>query len=241
MKRIVDPQTGRKRYDLVGERFGRWTVLECTGRAYPQTIWKCQCDCGTIKDGVLYGALVNGGSSSCGCLRSELLKEAVTTHGRSKTKVYRAWQQAKSRCFDKSRRCWKSYGGRGIGMHEPWINDFEAFAAYVDTLGEPPWGAKFDRIDNDKNYEPRNVRWVDDFVSNRNRRGVKFREWKGDIRTLTEIAELENVDYHILRRRIVWPKSDIQIAIDFARKHGKGYVERAKGARPRTEKDAKDI
>lgn len=117
-------------------------------------------------------------------------------------------------------------------MYEPWINDFEAFATYVDTLGEPPWGAKFDRIDNDGNYEPGNVRWVDDFVSSRNRRRTKWFQWKGDIRTLTDIALMENVAYCSFRNKIYIMGMTVEDAVKDCQNRGLTYKERSKQKRP---------
>ena len=60
--------------DIVGQKFGRLTVLEATdsrncGRS---VIWKCSCSCSPGK--IHYAATVNlisGSVSSCGCLRKE--------------------------------------------------------------------------------------------------------------------------------------------------------------------------
>jgi hypothetical protein len=61
--------------NLTGKRFGRWTVLSHvpTGRKGSST-WRCQCDCGRIKQNVFYTALTTGKSLSCGCLRTDLLR-----------------------------------------------------------------------------------------------------------------------------------------------------------------------
>jgi hypothetical protein len=47
---------------LVGQRFGRWTVLDMA----PAYRYWCQCDCGTKRE-VLSKSLKNGNSTSCGC------------------------------------------------------------------------------------------------------------------------------------------------------------------------------
>ena len=66
--------------DLSGKKFGRWTVIEFSGRKMcggkPKILWKCICDCGTIK--YIGGpTLRRGESKSCGCLRVDYGKTAT--------------------------------------------------------------------------------------------------------------------------------------------------------------------
>lgn len=61
----------RKKIDVsIGQRFGRWTVLEDLGGAHYRKLL-CQCDCGTLR-AVRLSHLRDGGSLSCGCLSTEL-------------------------------------------------------------------------------------------------------------------------------------------------------------------------
>lgn len=55
------------RYDLTGQQFGRWTVLQ----RVPGNMWHCRCACGVEKS-VYGGSLRNGLSRSCGCLNIEV-------------------------------------------------------------------------------------------------------------------------------------------------------------------------
>lgn len=57
--------------DLVGQRFGKLTVLERAGsNQHKAALWLCQCDCGTQKI-IPSTALLKGESNSCGCLKSK--------------------------------------------------------------------------------------------------------------------------------------------------------------------------
>ena len=62
------------RIDITGQRFNRYLVLGFSyiknGRAY----WKCQCDCGIIKD-IRGTSLRNGNTQSCGCFCREKSSE----------------------------------------------------------------------------------------------------------------------------------------------------------------------
>ena len=63
----------------------------------------------------------------------------------------------KNRCTNPKNVSWERYGGRGIKIHEEWVDDFQAF---YDYMGPRDIKESIDRIDNDGNYEPGNVRWV---------------------------------------------------------------------------------
>lgn len=89
-------------------------------------------------------------------------------HGRSQTPEYRCWQQLKARCLNLNHRAYPNYGGRGITVHPDWVNDFEAFLAYVGP--RPSSKHSLDRVDVDGNYEPGNVRWATWRTQAKNRR-----------------------------------------------------------------------
>lgn len=58
-----------KRFDLVGQTFGRLTVLRFTAVRNKNSYWECRCECGNITE-ILAGNLSQGFSRSCGCLRN---------------------------------------------------------------------------------------------------------------------------------------------------------------------------
>lgn len=100
--------------------------------------------------------VVHGSTKSCGCLNIANLR-ARGTHKLSNSKVYSAWQGMKERCKpDGKDRV--HYHDRGVNVCKSWQDSFEAFYSHV---GEPPTSEHtLDRIDNDKGYEPGNVRWA---------------------------------------------------------------------------------
>ena len=64
-----------------------------------------------------------------------------------------------ARCFNPAGAAWKNYGGRGITVHEPWVRDPAQFIRYLAGLpGFSDPALTLDRIDNDKGYEPGNLR-----------------------------------------------------------------------------------
>jgi hypothetical protein len=56
--------------DLIGQKFGRLTVLEKANSIKGDTAWKCKCDCGNIKI-TKTEYLRNGDCKSCGCITKE--------------------------------------------------------------------------------------------------------------------------------------------------------------------------
>lgn len=82
------------------------------------------------------------------------------------------------RCYQPTHKQFAGYGGRGILVAEEW-HDAAAFISHLEeTLGPRPHGHSLDRIDNDGDYEPGNIRWADWFVQNNNRRRAKPRSRK---------------------------------------------------------------
>lgn len=161
-------QGKRALIDLKGRQFGRLTVV---GRApnekNKETRWRCLCECGREKS-VISTSLRAGNTRSCGCFHRDVVVLQKTIHGGSKDREFSIWSGIKARCFCETNQDWPSYGGRGISMCAKWRNSYPAFLADVGRRPYPE--AQLDRIDNDGDYAPENVRWASPLVNNRNRR-----------------------------------------------------------------------
>lgn len=94
--------------------------------------------------------------------------------GVTKHPLYWTWQSMIQRCQDQNAPYFKHYGGRGITVCDEWL-DSRTFVDWVDAnLGPKPEGCTLDRIDNDKGYEPGNVRWATHSDQMKNRRSWKW-------------------------------------------------------------------
>lgn len=176
-----------KRVDLVGQRFGRLTVIARAGTRKDRAVyWSCQCECGGTTL-VVSKHLLSGESQSCGCLKNDLLRERSTTHGATRYPEYEIWQAMIGRCSRPASSGYRNYGGRGIAVCERWRDSFEAFLADVGRRPSPLHS--IDRIDNDGNYEPGNVRWATREQQVRNRScSINFRTLEDDQISITEMS-----------------------------------------------------
>jgi hypothetical protein len=97
-------------------------------------------------------------------------------HGLNKRKrkapEYGIWNGMLERCRNPLNVSFHNYGGRGIKVCASWAGDFTAF--YGDVGPRPSPRHTLDRIDNNGNYEPGNVRWATQREQSLNRRNCQI-------------------------------------------------------------------
>jgi len=191
------------RIDLTDKTYDHLTVLRYEGRD-PKTrrsLWRCKCACGNecIVDGV---RLTTRDTKSCGCQQFVGLDrtEHGATKNRKMTTEYSLWLGMKQRCTNPKHKNYENYGGRGITVCEKWSESFEAF---LKDMGErPSEGLTLERMDNDKPYEPGNVRWATRLEQAQNRRSSKTYTVDGVAKTIGEWSTSHHIPYQTIVARL---------------------------------------
>lgn len=160
----------------VGARFGSLVVLASEPGKYGQA--KCRCDCGSVRSSDAR-ELRRGRSAcaSCGWKRAgELRIDKELASAFSDSRVRQMWGRRYkgiiARCHNPRHAAYRNYGGRGIRVCAEWRRSRLAFFQYAKTLvGWDNLALDIDRINNDKGYQPGNIRLCSRSENARNRRG----------------------------------------------------------------------
>lgn len=200
-----------------GMKFGKWEIIEEIPAKIisnkPRRMFRCKCECGNIGE-VQLACLLNGHSTSCGCVQKQRASEANLTHGLSdKHPLYGIWKNMKKRCNNPSATEYKNYGGRGISVCDDWKR-FEPFYNWAIYNG---WQSNLtiDRIDCNGNYCPENCRWVSMNVQMNNTTRNHYINFNGTVYTLSTLAQELNIPYNIVRYRISTCNWNVQQLINY--------------------------
>ncbi len=178
----------RQKIEEAGNKYGKLTVIKYSG----SNKWECLCECGKIKF-VTGCNLRLGHINHCGCSR----KKQDNSHGFSKHRIYRAFNNAHRRCANPKSSNWHNYGGRGIEFKLGSVTEF--VARMNDSWFE---GASLGRINNDGHYEYGNIRWETNVEQSRNKRTNVFYSFDGRTLIIADWARCLGVHARTLACRI---------------------------------------
>lgn len=151
-------------------------------RKYRLAIFECEV-CGNIVEvNFDYGKK----QKTCGCLfHKDSLKKSKYNW------LYSKYRGMIKRCYDENCDAFKNYGGRGIEICNDWKQNYKSFKKWALKNGAKK-ELEIERVDNDKDYEPTNCKFVTSQENAQNRRSTKL---SFDI--IAEIKQLVNDGYSI--------------------------------------------
>jgi len=123
---------------------------------------------------------------------------------------YISFQAMKMRCLNKNHGKYPIYGGRGIKIHQPWIEPWIGFSRFMHDLGrKPSTEYTLERMDSDGDYTPSNCRWASREEQSWNKRTTRFVEYQGRTWCLGELAKELGLSHSTLYSRVFssrWPE-----------------------------------
>ena len=125
--------------DMVGEVFGRWTVVSQAQNPNPDVrrgaFWRCKCSCGGEK--VVRGDMLRSGQSqSCGCLHAEIVAKQcgpmhpswnpdISDEERIKGRHYPEYYEWRRSVFKRDNYVCQKCGGRGRRLNSHHIESYD--------------------------------------------------------------------------------------------------------------------
>jgi hypothetical protein len=208
--------------DLTNKKFTKITVIKRLPNKNKKVMWYCRCDCGNFLETNSWH-LTKGITKHCGCIKTNLKYDLIEHKGEkiptTSHPLYPTYNGIKNRCYNKNLPTYNRWGGRGIKMSKSWYNSFHQF---VQDMGEKPGPLySIERKDNNKGYSKKNCCWATPKEQNNNKKSNIKIEYNGKILTLSQIAELKQINYSTLYHYFVVKKiTDIDLIINFL-KHKK--------------------
>ena len=198
---------------LIGHVKGKLTVLEYDGyyakegNKQVQHWYKCKCECGNIVIVARKQLLSNSkhATTSCGCSRKR--------HGYHKHPAYNSYKGMITRVRRPDIYRHKNYILNNIKVCKEWDGNPKAFCEWADKNGYKK-GLTLDRIDNLKDYEPSNCRWVTPLVQSNNRPAYNHNiTYEGKTQSIAMWARELGIKENTLRSRLKNNHDDLSKAI----------------------------
>ena len=115
-------------------------------------------------------------------------------------KLYNVWKNMKQRCYDKKSERYYTYGARGIGVCDEWIDNFKAFAKWAYENGWNPQ-LSIERRNLNESYSPDNCMFITMKEQARNKTSNVRIIINGVDKCLAEWCEIYGVPYKRVHRR----------------------------------------
>lgn len=211
--RIGAMPRGNQRAQIAGLELGWLTGVAFVRMDRNQkSIWLFRCRCGHTEERAAATVLLSirkGREPKCKQCNAAVLRKTLNIslaqrpnwrRGARRHPLHSIWRHMVRRCDSPKDRDYANYGGRGIRVCERWR---ESFWLFTEDMGQRPSPQhSLDRINNDGNYEPGNVRWATAQMQCSNQRRTKFVECGGASITVSEAARMHGMSPVTLHLRL---------------------------------------
>lgn len=116
------------------------------------------------------------------------------------TRLYRIWENMKSRCSNKNVPNYSIYGAKGIKVCDEW-NKFINFKTWAMNNGYND-DLTLERIDLNKGYDPSNCKWATYYEQSRNKSNTVIIEINGETMCLKDWCNKLNIDYKNIHSKL---------------------------------------
>ncbi len=215
---------------MLGAKYGRLTIIEelgiknivlKRGVSHKRAKYvKAKCECGETIEAKL-AQLTSLKTQSCGCL----IKDSHKKHGLRYSPLYSVWSGMVQRCHNAKSESYKNYGGRGIFVCNEWREDFALFHEWANANGYKN-SLQIDRIDNNNGYEAKNCRFVTPKENSNNRRNNRIICFNGESKTITQWAELHEMNVSVVKERFYQLNWDFRKALTTPVRDENGHMTR---------------
>lgn len=115
-------------------------------------------------------------------------------------RLWKIWESMHERCEYQKHVQYHNYGGKGVKVCDEW-SEYLPFAKWAFSNGYAD-NLTIDRINGNGNYEPSNCRWATVKEQQNNRATNRIIEYRGEMYTLTQLAEKTGINKTTLRERL---------------------------------------
>lgn len=98
--------------------------------------------------------------------------------------LYLVWHSMINRCHNTNTKSYRNYGARGVKVCNRWRSSYRQFVSDIGPRPTP--SMTIDRINNDGDYEPGNVRWATRLEQARNSTSVRWLTHDGRKQTIAD-------------------------------------------------------
>lgn len=124
-----------------------------------------------------------------------------TTHGLSRSNLYRVWKFMIHRCTNPKQTSYEKYGGAGIKVCDEWLDDFINFNDWAEKHGYKD-GLILSRIDDKGDFTPDNCKFINRKAKANELGSENKVKYRGREYFISELAVKFGLEPHILFSRL---------------------------------------